>query len=98
MAFFDPEKHCLAVLEFVRSIEEARDLEGVAEVDGILLRWSRKAFVPQLGHISLVFLREIAERRSHGHVLDLGTGSGVYAVAAARANAAVVATDISHEA
>jgi methylase of polypeptide subunit release factors len=97
-AFFDLEQHRIAVLEFVRRIEEARDLEGVAEVDGILLQRSRKAFVPQLGHISLVFLREIVERRSRGRVLDVGTGSGVYALAAARSSAAVVATDISQEA
>lgn len=49
--------------------------------------------------LCLGFLRELAERGPLGRVLDLGTGSGILAVAAARLGArAVTAVDLDGEA
>lgn len=93
MEYFDKEKFTIALENFIKIMDENSTLEYT--VDGIHFVFPDSVFPSFLGLISSVLLNKVVKHIKNSTVLDLGTGSGVYAIFARRNNNTVVATDIS---
>ena len=77
-------------------LKHARDRELVTRIDGLTLRVFPSVFHPRFFGSSIIFAEYLVALGLSGkRVLDLGTGSGIVALFAARAGAQVTAVDIN---
>jgi release factor glutamine methyltransferase len=77
-------------------LKHAKEKELVTRIGGLTLRVAPSVFHPRFFGSSIIFAEHLAEIGLEGkRFLDLGTGSGIVGLFAARAGAKVTAVDIN---
>jgi len=95
---FDKDLHRQAMLNFVAKLERESQNAHSQLVEDIEIRLDKGIFSPHLGEISLTFFQDCVKNLHNKDVLDMCTGSGLYAIKAAKNGCRVVGVDISQKA